>query len=70
MMHHTRRWNRDHSDELQSAWLNGCGVLVWESVFGVWVGWNAATARCCGRCGRLQRECPRALRRRHVDAAR
>ncbi|TDD30459.1 hypothetical protein E1218_01265 [Kribbella turkmenica] len=41
MMHHTRRWNRDHSDELQSAWVNGVGMLVWESVFSVWVGWNA-----------------------------
>ncbi|MCW2918727.1 MAG: hypothetical protein JWN52_6795 [Actinomycetia bacterium] len=41
MMHHTRRWNRDHTDELQSAWLNGAGMLVWENVFGSWVGWNA-----------------------------
>lgn len=41
MMHHVRRWNRDHSAELQSAWVNGCGVLVWDDVFGVWVGWNA-----------------------------
>ncbi|MGH3727756.1 MAG: SUMF1/EgtB/PvdO family nonheme iron enzyme [Micromonosporaceae bacterium] len=41
MLHHTRRWHHDHSDELQSAWLNGCGVLVWENVFGSWVGWNA-----------------------------
>jgi hypothetical protein len=41
MLHHTRRWNRDHADELQSAWLNGVGVLVWENVFGAWVGWNA-----------------------------
>jgi len=41
MMHHTRRWNRDHSAELQSAWMNGCGIMVWECVFGVWVGWNA-----------------------------
>jgi hypothetical protein len=41
MLHHTRRWNRDHSDELHSSWLNGTGVLVWESVFGAWVGWNA-----------------------------
>ncbi|GAA1567999.1 SUMF1/EgtB/PvdO family nonheme iron enzyme [Kribbella karoonensis] len=41
MMHHTRRWNRDHSDELQSAWVNGVGMLVWESVFSAWVGWNA-----------------------------
>lgn len=48
MQHHTRRWHRDHAEELQSAWLNGTGVMVWEVVFGVWVGWNprdAATAR-------------------------
>src|SRR5437667_11235800 len=41
MLHHTRRWNRDHSEELHSAWLNGVGMLVWENVFGSWVGWNA-----------------------------
>ena len=40
MLHHTRRWNRDHSDELHSSWLNGTGMLVWDVVFGVWVGWN------------------------------
>ncbi len=40
MLHHTRRWNRDHSDELRSAWLNGVGMLVWENVFGSWVGWS------------------------------
>lgn len=40
MMHHIRRWNRDHSEELQSAWVNGAGILVWENVFGAWVGWN------------------------------
>ncbi len=40
MLHQTRRWNRDHSEELQTAWLNGCGMLVWETVFGSWVGWN------------------------------
>ncbi|MEJ3749340.1 SUMF1/EgtB/PvdO family nonheme iron enzyme [Actinomycetes bacterium KLBMP 9797] len=40
MLHHTRRWHRSHLDELHSAWLNGVGVLVWENVFGVWVGWN------------------------------
>jgi sulfatase modifying factor 1 len=41
-MHHTRRWSRDHREELQSAWLNGCGIVVWENVFGTWVGWNAS----------------------------
>ncbi|MCW6007622.1 formylglycine-generating enzyme family protein [Micromonospora sp. CPCC 205371] len=40
MLHHTRRWHRSHLDELHSAWLNGVGVLVWENVFGVWVGWS------------------------------
>jgi hypothetical protein len=40
MLHHTRRWNRDHLEELHSAWLNGVGMLVWENVFGSWVGWN------------------------------
>lgn len=39
-LHHIRRWNRSHVDELHSAWLNGTGVLVWEIVFGVWVGWT------------------------------
>jgi hypothetical protein len=40
MLHHTRRWNRDHREELHSAWLNGVGILVWENVFGAWVGWS------------------------------
>jgi hypothetical protein len=40
MLHHTRRWNRSHLVELHSAWLNGAGMLVWENVFGAWVGWN------------------------------
>ena len=40
MLHHTRRWNRSHLEELHSAWLNGVGMLVWENVFGAWVGWN------------------------------
>jgi hypothetical protein len=40
MLHHTRRWNRSHLEELHSAWLNGAGMLVWENVFGAWVGWN------------------------------
>jgi sulfatase modifying factor 1 len=40
MLHHTRRWNRDHVDELHGAWLNGTGILIWENVFGSWVGWK------------------------------
>lgn len=48
MQHHIRRWHREHAGELRSAWLNGVGIMVWEVVFGAWVGWNdrdAATLR-------------------------
>jgi formylglycine-generating enzyme required for sulfatase activity len=41
MLHQIRRWDRDHSAELHIAWMNGAGMLVWENVFGSWVGWNA-----------------------------
>ncbi len=41
MQHQIRRWDRDHSDELHSAWMNGSGIVVWENVFGSWNGWNA-----------------------------
>ena len=53
LVHHTRRWNRDHSDELQSSWMNGTGMIVWDAVFGSWVGWNdrdRSTLRRMARC--------------------
>jgi hypothetical protein len=40
MIHQTRRWDRSHIGELHIAWLNGAGMLIWEAVFGSWVGWN------------------------------
>ncbi|SDT26599.1 SUMF1/EgtB/PvdO family nonheme iron enzyme [Microlunatus soli] len=55
MMHHVRRWHRDHHEELQSAWLNGIGVMVWEVVFGSWVGWNDRDALTLRRMSAAQR---------------
>ena len=55
MQHHVRRWNRDHAAELQSAWFNGVGVMVWEVVFGAWVGWNARDASTLRRMLPVQR---------------
>jgi formylglycine-generating enzyme required for sulfatase activity len=49
LQHQIKRWDFDHSGELQSAWMNGSGMMVWENVFGSWVGWNArdrALLRC------------------------
>lgn len=40
MQHQIQRWRHDHTGELQTAWMNGSGIMVWENVFGSWVGWN------------------------------
>ena len=40
MQHQIQRWNIDHTAELHTAWMNGAGLLVWENVFGSWVGWS------------------------------
>ncbi|TDV47810.1 SUMF1/EgtB/PvdO family nonheme iron enzyme [Actinophytocola oryzae] len=55
MTHATRRWNRDHSAELQSAFMNGTGMLVWDAVFGVWVGWHERDKATLRRMLRVQR---------------
>lgn len=55
MMHATRRWNRDHSAELQSSFMNGTGMLVWDAVFGVWVGWSERDKSTLRRMLRVQR---------------
>lgn len=41
MMHQTARWRRDRYRQLHTAWMNGSGMVVWEVVFGAWVGWSA-----------------------------
>ncbi len=41
MQHQIDRWARDHTAELHTAWMNGSGMMVWENVFGTWVGWSA-----------------------------
>ena len=56
MLHHTRRWNRSHLEELHSAWLNGVGMLVWENVFGAWVGWNERDKELLRAMRAFQRE--------------
>jgi hypothetical protein len=40
MMFLTRRWDADHSGELQTAWMNGAGILIWEDVFGSSKPWS------------------------------
>ena len=40
LQHQIARWNEDHSTELQMAWMNGSGMMVWENVFGQWMKWS------------------------------
>ena len=61
LQHHIRRWNRDHAEELQSAWLNGVGVMAWEVVFSAWVGWNDRDADTLRRMRPVQRAWPSLL---------
>ena len=35
MTYHLSRWSHDQSTVIQNAWMNGCGVVLWENVFGV-----------------------------------
>ena len=40
IQHGISRWAGDKSNELHMAWMNGSGMMIWENVFGQWVGWN------------------------------
>jgi formylglycine-generating enzyme required for sulfatase activity len=40
MMHQTARWRLSKIGQLHTAWMNGVGMVVWENVFGSWVGWS------------------------------
>ena len=40
MMHVVHRWMADHGPEMQLAWMNGAGMVVWENIFGSWNGWR------------------------------
>jgi len=40
MQHAIARWDADKSPQLQTAWMNGSGMLIWENIFGQWLGWH------------------------------
>ncbi len=40
MQHAINRWSSDKTTELHTAWMNGSGILIWENIFGQWIGWN------------------------------
>jgi formylglycine-generating enzyme required for sulfatase activity len=40
IQHGIYRWSRDKSRDLHVAWMNGSGIMLWENIFGQWVGWS------------------------------
>ncbi len=42
MQHQIRRWDRHHQAEIETAFFNGSGMLVWENIFGTYNPWPIA----------------------------
>lgn len=40
MQHQINRWASSHAPELENAFFNGSGILVWENIFGAWNPWR------------------------------
>lgn len=39
MQHQIRRWDENHRAEIETAFFNGSGMLVWENIFGTYNPW-------------------------------
>ena len=40
MQHAIDRWSTVKTAQLHTAWMNGSGIMIWENIFGLWLGWN------------------------------
>ncbi len=69
MQHQIQRFDRDHTAELHTAWMNGTGMMVWENVFGTWVGWNARDKSVLRSMLPVQRRYVRLFSGEAMDAA-
>ena len=45
MQHQIRRWDHSHRAEIETAFFNGSGMLVWENVFGTYNPWSVDDRR-------------------------
>jgi formylglycine-generating enzyme required for sulfatase activity len=39
-LHHVSRWSHDRTSQFQTAFMNGTGTMIWDNVFGTWVGYS------------------------------
>ena len=52
---HLRRWARDKTDDLQSAFFNGVGYESWENIWGIWNGITPRDAEALRRIATIER---------------
>ena len=57
MVHVVQRWMRDRRGEMHTAWMNGAGMMVWENVFGSWMGWSDRDAVTMRSMSAVQHHC-------------
>ncbi len=56
LQHQIDRWSGSHRREIENAFFNGSGVLVWENVFGAWNPWGAADRAALRRAAPILRK--------------
>jgi formylglycine-generating enzyme required for sulfatase activity len=49
------RWNKDKTDNLQSAFFNGVGYETWENIWGIWNGITERDAEAIRRVAKVER---------------
>ncbi|MBN1420797.1 MAG: SUMF1/EgtB/PvdO family nonheme iron enzyme [Planctomycetes bacterium] len=55
MQHQIRRWDRSHAGEIETAFFNGSGILIWENIFGTYNPWPDQDRLLWARAGRILR---------------
>ncbi len=55
MQYQIRRWDRSHRGEIEAAFFNGSGMLVWENVFGAYNPWPAGDRKLWRRAAAILR---------------
>ncbi len=58
LQYFTRRWENTHRDEIETAFFNGAGLLLWENIFGTQNPVSPADALLWKRCASILRAYP------------
>ncbi|MBI2432451.1 MAG: hypothetical protein HYV26_06230, partial [Candidatus Hydrogenedentes bacterium] len=55
LQHQIRRWHSSHREEIEIAFFNGSGMLVWENIFGSYNPWTEEDRALWRRCAPILR---------------